>query len=541
MTPLVLPRVIQDRYELGELLGSGGSASVYRVVDRSSGAERALKFILQPLTSPASRARFDREVAAHQRLRHLSGVVTVYDHGITDDHGWLVMDRHDRTLAERITRQGPAPTEDAIRIATSVATTLAAIHEAGVIHRDLKPSNIFLDDDATVTIGDLGVVGLSDEATLTGLAPMSLRWAAPETIETGETSPSSDLYSLGATIFTLIEGHPPFDFGGDEATPSGGAIAVGPALRLITSGPRPELGPEQPAELRSLAADLLSADPKRRPVSAREVLYRLGSPGAALDSMAIPPAPSRRPLMIASGLLVVMILLAAFFGWRANSSVETTAAQCDNDALVCGSISLADYELLGDPSFAAFAEVDSPWGSGLKITPNAAASGGGYAAERSIAGLGQDGEIVARWRMYPEQLPAGESTWFQQFVTVADERRSFWSLNLVGVDQNPGTFRFNIGYSTNASSGGTTAGPEYATDEWYCVELKMNADADSGPAVEVLVDGESIAELPDADARDLGVGFMVALGPRWLEDGAHAPVITIADLLLANQSVGCES
>jgi len=589
----VLPPEIDNRYEIGDLLGTGGSGAVYKAHDRQAGSAVAVKILHSPLASRDARVRFEREVKAHERLRGQPGIVQVHDHGVVNDRGWLVMDRHDVTLRDRLATVGHLSPSEAIKVLRQCAQAVAAIHRANMLHRDIKPSNIFIDPAGQVVLADLGVARVNGESTLTGLTPMSLQWAAPETIETGESTVATDLYSLGATAFTMLSGKPPFDLTGSDTSGSGSLVAVGPALRLIASGERPALSGSIPAGLRSLVDDMISVDPANRPESAAVVIQRLD----AIDKASEPEAAIKNgriatPVLLAGVLLIAMVVAGvAWLSTRSagttevavveqtvqdrveastetpaqeradqgagDSSTTTSATATEVPAVVdepaevaartcgittavwCEPASLTEWDLLGDPAVAAYSVVDTDVGAGFYITPGDV-SGGGYWAEQSLRGLATTDVVALRFRVLFEDVPLAddpEFSLFQSIASVTDERGRQWNVNLT--NSAAGGLLLNAGFSAPPdSSGGATAPLTPAADTWHCVELVL--DSSNTPAVELLVNDESVISLTDVEAAQHGAGFSLSVGPRWLEYPELAPNITIADIAVGTQRVGCD-
>lgn len=590
MTRQFLPPEIDDRYELGDLLGTGASGAVYAATDRQSGSAVAVKVLHQPLVTDHARARFEREIAAHELLADTPGVVQTHAHGVQDQRGWLAMDLHQVTLAERLASAGPLPPAEVVSLLRDCAIALDALHQAGVLHRDLKPSNVFLTSSGSAVLADLGVAQIDGDPTLTGATPLSLQWAAPETIESGESSVETDLYSLGATAFAMLQGSPPFDL--SVGSTSDQAIAVGPALRLIASGNRPALPATVGEPLRSLVDDMLAVDPTMRPTSAAQVVDRLRQPSTVVPAAAATNRPT--PAIMLGATAVAALVLAALAGWlligrgppdpsaeaaavavaptqsatavaeppvaaaaTSEPEVSTTAVPapelsaaevstpevidaqpntCGTGVDWCEPLLLDQWMLQGDPQIAGFEQVATEFGPAFALTPGPADEGS-YWAERSLAGIGQRNMIAVRFRVRFDELttlgPDAQS--FQTLVTVSDERGANWNVNLVVFPE--GIF-FNSGYFVPEDlSGGASAPLPHAVDTWHCVELLLTEDGEI--PMELFVNGESLIALDDQPAANQGVGFSLSLGPRWLQGLDFAPGLVIADVAVAEEIIGC--
>ena len=202
-------------YEIIEEIARGGMGIVYRA--RQPGLERevALKVILAgPFAGAESIARLRVEAAAAARLQH-PGIVGIYEIGEASGHHFISMEFvRGRTLAE-LTREGPLPAKRAASYVEQVARAVQYAHEQGVYHRDLKPSNILVGADDRPRVTDFGLakqVDRDESLTLTGQALGTPSFAAPEQLDPrrGEVTVRSDVYGLGALLYHLLVGRPPF-------------------------------------------------------------------------------------------------------------------------------------------------------------------------------------------------------------------------------------------------------------------------------------------------------------------------------------------
>jgi len=205
---------VRDKWRLDHLIGVGGMACVYAATHRNN-KRAALKMLHPEYSDDATvRERFLREGYLANSVGH-RGVVVVDDDDVTEDGAvFLVMELLDgETLAERVRRKGRLPIEEVLAVADQVLDALAAAHAGGIVHRDLKPENLFLTRDGAVKLLDFGVGRLGElEAgvtnTLSGQTMGTPAFMAPEQARGrwGEVDARTDLWALGATLFTLLTG-----------------------------------------------------------------------------------------------------------------------------------------------------------------------------------------------------------------------------------------------------------------------------------------------------------------------------------------------
>jgi serine/threonine-protein kinase len=302
-TPLVeLPdpligRVIQERYLIEELLGSGGMGSVYRGRHQVINRHVAIKFLgSRHARDDSSRQRFLREARAVNRVQH-EHIIDVSDYGETEDGlVYMVMEfLSGRTLGDDIA-QGKLSIARACRVGLQLAFALGRAHELGVVHRDIKPANVFLIRKGTqpdfVKLLDFGLARAQDDVSLTksNLLFGTPEYMAPEQASSGPVGAKADLYAFGCVMFEMVTGRLPF-----EGAPTGLIYK-----HVYEPPPRPkELRPELPSALDALILRLLHKAPERRPASAYEVADELTRIAAALPEAA--PRASGSPRAPASG------------------------------------------------------------------------------------------------------------------------------------------------------------------------------------------------------------------------------------------------
>jgi eukaryotic-like serine/threonine-protein kinase len=262
-------RVVAGRYRLRRRLGQGSMGTVWEAFDEFLGRPVAVKEVLLPpgmsdAQTAELRERTLREARAIAVLSH-PNVITLHDVAREDGEPFVVteyMPAH--SLATLIDLLGPLPEEKAAAVADAVAAGLSAAHQAGITHRDVKPGNVLIGVDGRVKLTDFGIARNVAERTLTSTGIMlgSPAYIAPEVAAGGVVTPAADLWGLGATLFAVIEGRPPYDVNG----------AVLATVNQVVNGevPRPSVdGP-----IGEVVAGLMVKEPGER-ISLREVRNRL--------------------------------------------------------------------------------------------------------------------------------------------------------------------------------------------------------------------------------------------------------------------------
>ncbi|MYS87218.1 serine/threonine-protein kinase [Embleya scabrispora] len=258
--------MVGARYELANVLGSGGMGTVWRARDRVLDRPVAAKVVTTGWGRSASRSfreRSLREAQATARINH-PNVVRVYDYVEDDDRLWIVMELLDaRSLDTILEEDGPLTPHAAAAVAVQIARALGVVHAHGVIHRDVKPGNVLIARDGHAVLTDFGIAALEGASGLTGTGAIlgSPEFMAPERIESDHPGPASDLWSLGVTLCAAVTGASPFR----RSTP----VATMHAIVIAEPEVPAEIGPLEP-----LVRDLFRRDPARRPDSA-EVEARL--------------------------------------------------------------------------------------------------------------------------------------------------------------------------------------------------------------------------------------------------------------------------
>jgi eukaryotic-like serine/threonine-protein kinase len=208
--------LIAGRYTLDREIGRGGMGAVWLARDETLGRDVAIKRIgTAPGGESADLARAEREARLAARLNH-PHVVAVFDLITEDDERWLVMEYVEGvTLSGLVHRDGSLTPDQASPIIRQAADALTAAHAAGIVHRDVKPSNILVTADGQVKLSDFGIARAEADASLTqtGLVTGSPAYLAPEVASGQMATTASDVWSLGATLFHALAGHPPYEVG----------------------------------------------------------------------------------------------------------------------------------------------------------------------------------------------------------------------------------------------------------------------------------------------------------------------------------------
>jgi serine/threonine protein kinase len=269
---------VAGRYRLLSQIGGGGMGTVWLARDERLGRQVAVKQVVPPPNTDAREAERQRERALREgriaaRLSH-PHAISVYDVAVEQEQPWLVMEYlPSRSLAEVLAEDGLLRADQVAQVGAQVADALAATHAAGIVHRDVKPANVLIGRgervEGLVKITDFGISHASGDVTLTqtGQITGTPAFLAPEVAQGVEPLAPSDVFSLGATLYTCMEGEPPFGMGdnalqllhrvaGGEVTPPRYAGPLTrPLMRMLAAEPadRPTM-PEVRDELVRLAA-----------------------------------------------------------------------------------------------------------------------------------------------------------------------------------------------------------------------------------------------------------------------------------------------
>lgn len=341
---------LEGRYRVTERIASGGMATVYRAVDERLDRVVAVKIIRRAQAADADfTTRFEREAKIIARLSH-PNVVGVFDTGTHDGLPYLVMEYvNGKTLRDVLNEHTHLPVRHSLRIAGRILDALSAAHRIGLVHRDVKPENVLLAESGAVKVADFGLARIvqGPEADEENGGPLlaTVAYVPPELVSEGVTDARSDVYSAGILLFELLTGVVPYD--GDDA-------AEVAARHVREDVPPPSAFAEDiPPELDALVVDATRRDRAARPADAAAFAARLAqvpepAPAPAArrperDTTVLPtepvvrglaalpepppakpvapprsPKPTRRALLIAGAVAVVMLLVGAL-GWWFNA------------------------------------------------------------------------------------------------------------------------------------------------------------------------------------------------------------------------------
>jgi serine/threonine-protein kinase len=279
--------VLGGRYQVEARIGSGGMAEVYRGFDPVLNRTVAIKVLHSQFARDTSFVqRFRREAQAAARLNQ-PNIVGVYDTGADDGTQYIVMEFIEgRTLAEFMqTGRRPTPVQ-AAEIAQKIAAAIAAAHAQGVIHRDIKPGNVMVTRDGTVKVMDFGIARVlgPETAPQTSAVLGTASYLSPEQAQGGPVDARTDIYSLGAVLYELLTGQPPFT----------GDTPVAVAYKQVNETPAvpSSINPDVPARLDAVVMKALSKNPSNRYQTAQEFSADLGRVIAGQEVEATPLMPA---------------------------------------------------------------------------------------------------------------------------------------------------------------------------------------------------------------------------------------------------------
>jgi tetratricopeptide (TPR) repeat protein len=288
-------------YEVRSVLGAGGMGVVYEAEDRA-GRSVALKLVKRNDADEVALRRFAREAEAAARIAH-PNVTRVHATGVYQGSPFVVFELvRGGSLWDRISQEPLSWRETAVRGAEA-ARGLEAIHDHGILHRDLKPENLLIDEEGRVKVADLGLARLLDpdrasgSLTKTGELLGTPAFMAPEQAQGGILDARTDIYALGATLYSMLAREAPFE---------------GPAWsvidRLIHERPRPPSEHAKvPPRLERLILACLEKDPGRRPSTAREIALELEAIARADFESGDTPRISRAGALAIAGALVLAV------------------------------------------------------------------------------------------------------------------------------------------------------------------------------------------------------------------------------------------
>ena len=284
-------QLLDDRYEILEVIGTGGMAIVYKALDHRLNRQVAIKILKDEFSGDDEfRRRFRAEGEAVAMLSH-PNIVQVYDVSSSDTANYLVMELiNGISLKQYMEVKGVLNWKETLHFAMQIAKGLEHAHSRGIVHRDIKPHNVMVLKDGSVKVMDFGIARvMSKSNTLTKEALGSVHYISPEQAKGGYTDSRSDIYSLSVVMYEMMTGRPPFD----------GESPVAVAIQHINGGaPKPStLNPNIPVGLEQIILKGMALEPKDRYASATEMMEEFRK-NPAIDFRYQASAPAEHPIAI---------------------------------------------------------------------------------------------------------------------------------------------------------------------------------------------------------------------------------------------------
>ena len=287
-----VPSVQIDGFDELRPIGRGGFSYVFSARQRDFNRRVALKVLSFGLADERERRSFERECRAMGLVSQHPHIVTVFNAAFTTTkQPCIVMELYSGgTYGERQKREGPLPVAVVLDVGVKIAGALQTAHDRGLLHRDIKPNNLFVSDFGEPALGDFGISTLDDERSISGGGGLTVHYAPPEVLEGSPATPLSDVYSLAATLYTLLEGTRPF------APVAGARQSVGElARRIMLEEPPRARRPDVSRSLADVLAGAMAKRPGDRPASAgalgQELQRVQGELGLSVTPLPLATAP----------------------------------------------------------------------------------------------------------------------------------------------------------------------------------------------------------------------------------------------------------
>ena len=318
----MMNKVLGGRYQLGEMIGTGGMADVYIAQDQRLSREVAVKILRSDLAKdPTFVSRFRKEAKAAAGLNH-PGIVAVYDSG-EDPAPYIVMELvSGHTLRELIHDGERLPLDRALEIGAGILAGLDYSHQRGIVHRDIKPANVMITNKGDVKVMDFGIARAMDDlgATLTSTWNVvgTAQYLSPEQALGEVADAPTDIYSTGCLLYELLTGRPPFT----------GETPVSIAYQHVSGAltPARQIQPDLPESVEVLLAVAMAKKPEDRYASASAMLEdinKIRSGQNISTKIARPPLVTRRTALI-TGIAVIAAGIAAIVGLSLNGGSTTS-------------------------------------------------------------------------------------------------------------------------------------------------------------------------------------------------------------------------
>jgi beta-lactam-binding protein with PASTA domain/predicted Ser/Thr protein kinase len=269
--------VVDERYQLDRKIGSGGMADVWLAEDAELDRKVAIKILHDRFAQDKEFVqRFQREAQSAAGLQH-PNVVGIFDRGVFRDTYFIAMEYIEGPSLKELVRGGMG-TKDAVDFTRQILNAARFAHRKGIVHRDLKPQNVLIDGEGRARVADFGIAraGENSDITATGSVMGTAQYISPEQAQGKETTPRSDIYSIGVILYEALTGRVPFE--GDSA------VAV--ALKQVSEAPRrpSAINPEVPPALDAVVMRALAKDPDARFKDADAFLKALDAAERAPDA-----------------------------------------------------------------------------------------------------------------------------------------------------------------------------------------------------------------------------------------------------------------